>query len=178
MNNEADCEIANEDKAAYYQVYIEYQGFSNQPQNGIPIEQIPKNTFYSTYIGFNSNQKSYTLFTWNIIRYQDYNSLSIFQNKEEEELRENDIYIGGNIKRFDIFQVDNSYIYKNNYRFVTKFTILHFPNTYEFEYEDYKRKKKFILTPIANCCSLCITLYNVLVFLFGYLYSNYLIISK
>ena len=182
-NNETDCEIDEKDKAAYYQIYYEYQGFVIKPQNEKPIEQIPKNTFQSNYIAFNANLKTYNLLTWNIIRYRDYPGFNFFRkDDEEEEIMENNIHVGGKIKKYDTFFLDNNYIHKENYRFITKFSIIHFPNTYEFEYEDYKRKEKKIVDIFPAIFSLSISVFNGFVFIFSFLYAqsfdNYKIIEN
>lgn len=172
-NNETDCEINEKDKAAYYQLYYEYQGFSIKPQNKKPIEQIPKNSFHSNYIAFNANLKTYNLLTWNIIRYRDYPGFDFFRkDDEEDEIMENNIHVGGKIKKFETFFLDNNYIYKENYRFLTKFSIIHFPNTYEFEYEDYKRKEKKILDIFPAVFSLSISIFRGIVFFFSFLYAE------
>ena len=177
-NNITECEVDYSDRESYYKLSMQYQGFEIDPQSKIPINKIPDNKFYSRDINFSPETKIGAFYRRIVKRIEDNKGLShfldLFKEKEEEEIKEKDIFIGG---EFEIFQtVLYSRIATLNIpgtRLMMTFDVFHFGrNTNIFFYEDYKRKEKSILDIYANIFSLWITIYRLFIFLFSYLYSQ------
>ena len=176
--NKTSCEVANKDRANFFQFVIRYQGFDFEPQSEIPVNQLPKNVFNAMAFVFNSEIKLRQIIEWTITRYEDNKGLfqlfDYFREKEPENIRENNILIGGRFEDFEtlIISSNTQYIGMNNTKLLLSFQSLNLNHTNTVFYHDYKRKKKSILDCYANIFSLWIYLYKVFTFLFLQLYSK------
>ena len=174
-NNETDCEVEEEDYKSYYQLIFWHNGFAIRPQEEIPI--FKKDTFNADAIAFNPDIQFYLFYQWDIIRYEDSKGLlqlfDIFKEKEGYNTKENDIYIGGKLKKHYSFLISqDSYSVDRHYRLLFRFNVLGPHNSNTFLYEDFKRKKKSFLDSIANIFSLWMSLYNGISFIFEMVYSK------
>ena len=173
--NQTDCYILPEDISPLYLLTIQYDDFSVDPQNDIPIKRIKNEYKVEPYV-FNSDIELRALFRWNIIRYENTKGLfDIFDKKEENDIiREKDLYIGGYYQRYDtnIIIGESAYNPVENTKLMLMLDTIGLTISYNFLYEDYLRKKNSILDSFANIFSLWISSYNLLSFLFSKLYSK------
>ena len=165
----------------FYQIALIYSGYKINHQNETsPLEQklIPNMYFISPF------EDKYTYFcgNWKNIIYKDEKGLlGTFEN-----------LLGNNNDYYGIEYI-NSFIYTPDKSEQIKkieeqgnIKTLAIISTYFFEFENYidnySRKKKSIWTSFANICSLSLTIYNGLNFVFYWIYSknfdNYKIIEK
>ena len=177
-NNITECEVDASDRDAYYKLVMQYQGFEINPQNENPVNKIPDGKFYLRYINFNPETKIGAFYRWKIKRVEDNKGLShfldLFKEKEDEEIKEKDIFVGGEFENFQtVLYSRTTTLNIKSTRLMMIFDVVHIgKGTNIFIYEDYKRKEKSILDIYANIFSLWITLYRLFIFLFSYLYSQ------
>jgi hypothetical protein len=181
--SEINCEVEGEDRSVLYNLKIEYQGYLINPYNNTPILKLSKDSFHSIGFNFNPDIKLRTFFKWNIIRFEDSKYLlkfvfdkikDIFFNAEKEDdiIKEKDIYIGGNLKGDDTIIISKlTYIpHLNHTRLMFMFES---KNNYDkFLYDDYIRKENYLLDVLADVFALLLSFYNILSFLFYLLYSQ------
>ena len=149
-------------------MYIEYQGFNINFQNEIPIEQFDENNFHRTFITFNPGLMSINCYKWKIIRCEDNNN----SPKDKDLLKEEDLFIGGNIDDFKtIYLTKDPYQIKNKI-FMTGFNINNLITSNTILFEDYKRKGIGYFDNFPDIFALWITTYNVFTFIFYKLYST------
>ena len=181
--SQMSCEVDDEDISLLYNLKIEYQGYYINPYNKTPILRLSNDSFVSIVFYFNPDIKLRTLFKWNIIRFEDSKWLlklmfdkikDIFFNtkKEDDMIKEKDIYIGGNLKADDTMIISKTsyYVPKKNSRLM--FVFESNDNNNIFLYEDYIRKENYLLDVLADIFALLISFYNILSFLFYYLFSQ------
>ena len=172
-SNQTDCEIAAEDTSVLYLLTVQYDEFYTDPQSDIPIKRIENKIKVEPFV-FNSAVKLRALFRWNIIRYENTKGLfDIFEKKEENDiLKENNIYIGGYYQRYDTNILNDETTYVPSTRVMLMLDTIGLTISYNFFYEDFKRKRKSILDNLANIFSIWISLYNLFSFLFSTIYSK------
>ena len=177
--NRTACEIEDKDKTTYiFQFVVRYQGFAFLPQRADPIVQLSDNLFHSISQAFNSDIKLRNLFRWTITRYEDSKGLSqifdYFKEEEPENVKENNIFIGGSFENFDTMIIDKNtgFSQRENTKLLLIFDSIDLNRTNNVLYKDYKRKPKSILDCFANIFSLWISLYNGFTFIFLKLYSK------
>ena len=190
--NSNNCEIEHEDISVSYQLKFFYQNFLIDPQNEKPIIKSEKNDLGGNYVTFSPDIKMRQSLIWNIVRCEDNKGLfdifkkEVFENfinddeeqkqkkRESDKLRENDIYIGGKLGRYETIFYSKYTIPSKwpNSSFVMDFNIRSTGHTSFIIYEDYKRKKISFFDNIPDIFALWISLYNALTFLFSKLYST------
>ena len=184
--NKTGCEIEQKDEMLFYSLQMHYLGFSFEPQKENPIEQ---NVRYSVDHPFSSYIKLRKRIRWIITRYEDnkglYQLFDIFGDKEEENIKEKGIFIGGKFEEFDSMIISKYSSYKpmeKDTKLLLIFDSININAINHVLYNDYKRKEKSLLDVYANIFSLWITIYNLFTFLFSKLYSKsfdkYKIIEK
>ena len=173
-----DYEVDSIDRDVFYDLNIYYQGFYIAPQNDIPIKKgkFDEENFSSSYISFSPDTKLYQTFRWTVTRFEDINGIkqlfnNIFKGQESNEIKENDLYIGGHFQRYEKSIISNNANFKGN-RLMLRFYVMGTGHTNYFLYEDYKREKKSILDYLANIFSLCNSLYQIISFVYTKIYSN------
>ena len=176
------CEVENKDDSLYFYLIIQYQGYYINPYDDTPIIKLPNNSFHSVLFPFNSDIKLRALFKWTIIRFEDTKGIfklfvdyfsNLFYNniKEDNEIKENDIYIGGKLKGDDTMIIDK-YSYYTLLKNSTLLFLFDSSNNNIFLYEDYIRKENTMLDILADVFSLLISFYNFISFIFFNLYSK------
>ena len=179
--NKTACEIEDKDKVTYiFQFIISYQGFYYRPQSSLPVHQLFDNDFHLVGHIFNPDIKLRKLIRWTITRYEDNRGLwqifDYFKEEEPENIKENNIFIGGSFENVDTMIIDKNTHFvprKNNTQLLFMFQSMKLEPTYNLVlYKDYKRKSKSILDCYANIFSLWISLYNGFTFIFLKLYSK------
>ena len=177
--NRTACEIEYKDKTTYiFQFVVSYQGFAFLPQRADPLVQLSDNLFHSISQAFNSDIKLRNRFRWTITRYEDNKGLSqifdYFKEEEPENVKENNIFIGGSFENFDTMIIDKNtgVSQRENTKLLLIFDSIDLNRTNIVLYKDYKRKPKSILDCFANIFSLWISLYNGFTFIFLKLYSK------
>ena len=174
INNEQNCEIDKKDNRIFYKLVLGHNTFDIDPQSDIPIKRSDHARWYE--FTFNPDIKLIITGKWTIIRYENIKGFfDIFKNKtENDDIKEDDIYIGGKYQNFDKDILDDglSAIYKNDTRYLMRFEISNVNMSNIILYEDYKRKKNSILDVLADVFSLWISLYNGFSFLITKLYSK------
>ena len=161
----------------YYNLIIYYQGFYIDPQgreNAIELSQ--KGSFFSKVVYISPDIKQMTSFRWSIVRCEDEKSLfqSFNTQNEQENIKENNIYIGGKFQRY-ISRIEdkNTYIKDvSDCRYMYEFIIRSIDYTNVILYEDYKRKAKSFLDVLPDVFSLWTSLYNFLSLIFSKFYSK------
>ena len=178
LENETYCEIDNNDKKAFYQLILYYQGFLINPWNTTPITKLDDNDFNSINFLFNPDFKLEESFKWIIIRMEETKGISrifdIFKEEEEDNVKENDIYIGGKIEKYtkDIYSTNSEFISVKNTRFMMRLYIFGTKRINGVKYEDYVRRETSLLDVYAKAFSLWMSFYSGLSFLFSKLYSK------
>ena len=175
--NETNCEVDEKDFSPFYYLTIGYQGFRINFRGSNPITQLEKNEFHTNFITFNPNLIYSNDFIWKIIRCEDYKPLDVLfeylsNGKEDDEIREKNIFIGGKLEISDksILSKDPNNI--KGYRLMMDFTVSNANNTNAFLYEDYKRKEIGYFDNFPDIFALWITVYNIFTFLFTKIYST------
>ena len=178
--NKTACEIEEKDKSTYIFIFkIQYQGFFFLPQNNVPVIQLQGNNFHSVDHAFNPDVKLRKVIRWTITRYEDNKGLSqifdYFKEKEPENIKENNVFIGGSFEDDDTIIIDKNTFFKprKNTKLLLVVESVKLGPTYNLVlYKDFKRKSKSILDCYANIFSIWISLYNLFTFLFLKLYSK------
>ena len=173
-----DCEVDNKDRDVLYYLNIYYQGFYIAPQNDIPIKKrvFDEKHFSSSYISFNPDTKLHQNFMWIVTRFEDAKGIkeffhNIFKGQEADNIKENDLYIGGHFQR-DENRIVSKGTNVNGNRLMLRFYVIGTRYTNYFLYEDYKRKENSILDYLADIFSLCNSLYQLISFVYTRIYSN------
>ena len=178
LENETYCDIDEKDKRAFYQLLIYYQGFLVNPRSTIPIIKQGKNIFHNDIFNFNQDFIFDESFKWKIIRVEETKGISrlfdIFKEEEEEDIKENDIYIGGRLEKYykDIYSSDSGYSLVKNTRLMTNIYIYGTKRINAYNCENYVRKETSLLDVYAKVFSLWMSLYSGISFLFSKLYSK------
>ena len=177
--NKTTCEVESKDLHMIYTLKVHYQGFNYEPQEEIPIKQLPDNIFNEIEFVFNSDVKLRTIFRWVITRYEDNKGFiqlfDIFKEKEgNNNIKENDIFIGGEFEEYNTMIINKETFYRRMYntRLMLILDSLGIKNRNAILYKDFKRKGKSILVCFANIFSLWISLYHFFISLFALLYSK------
>lgn len=166
LENETYCDIDEKDKRAFYQLLIYYQGFLVNPRSTIPIIKQGKNIFHNDIFYFNSDFIFDESFKWKIIRVEETKGISrlfdIFKEEEEEDIKENDIYIGGRLEKYykDIYSSDSGYSLVKNTRLMTNIYIYGTKRINAYNCENYVRKETSLLDVYAKVFSLWMSLYS------------------
>ena len=176
--NESFCEIREEDKSNsnFYQLMLIYNGSLLDHQNSeSPIKEcILHHTFHFVF----NEEIRVSYLNWKTIKYiEEEGILGIFGNS-------NDVY-GGYFAEENSFIMGKDNIININGTYYRHFIIIK-PSIQilgkKSYYELYSRRRKNIFDPIANICSLTLTIYNCFAFIFCGYYSNnfdnYKIIEK
>ena len=175
--SQTNCSILQEDVSTLYLLTVQYDDFLVDPQSDIPIKKNEDQMNVEPYV-FNGDIELRALLRWNIIRYEDTKGLfDIFEKNEENDIiKEKDIHIGGYYQRYDTNIINNEAkdipIVKSGSKLLLLLDTIGLTISYDFLYEDYKRKKNSILDSLANIFSLWISSYNLISFLFSKLYSK------
>ena len=189
--NSSNCELRDKDEdgeADYnhtniinlYDLLITYKGYYCDHQN--PDSPIKREKDYEEFPFSITDHIDYYRFNWKIIKYEEETSISgMLKNTYEyyggEFTRPNKFSIPSN--KYWFIKIINSKGKTEYYKMVAAFVF--WQNNFGY-YDLYSRDRISILDPLANTCSLIMTLYGVLTFIFCGFYSNsfdnYKIIEK
>jgi hypothetical protein len=120
--------------------------------------------------------KLYQSFSWIVTRFEDVKGIkqlfhNIFKDQESDEIKENDLYIGGHFQR-DENRIVSKGTNVNGNRLMLRFYVIGTRYRNYFLYEDYKRKENSILDYLADIFSLSNSLYQIISFVYTRIYSN------
>ena len=176
--NEINCELREEDMNEgilnIYFLQFDYNGFYCDHQNpDSPIQQGEDSEAFTFSI---TDYMDIYMINWKVVKYEEETSLSGMFSKTYK-------YYGGEfttLEKMSIPSKDLVYPFGNEYyKMVAGVSFLKSSLGY---FDLYSRDKISILDPLANTCSLIMTLYRVLTFIFCGFYSNsfdnYKIIEK
>ena len=163
--NNYDCSLGEIDDSSIYVFYLNYTGFKTEHQdNELPLQKYMFEFFY-----FNSNgQIVEFLQKWKTIKYT-------------EDLKE---YYGGVIMNdkmviMDISEGVKNTLFENGKRLLC---IIRIEYPWINYIDNYTRSKRTIIDVFGDICSLCLTIYNAMIFGYSFLYArnydNYTIIEK
>ena len=149
-----------------YDLNINFLGYYCDHQN--PVSPIMREQDYETFLFSINNNIDYYKFNWEIIKYEEEKSFSgLFGGPN--------IYYGGFFTRSIQYSVpeEGPIEYpRNSGEYYKVVTVLQFERKNFAYYENYIREKISIFDAIANICSLIITIYGIITFIFCGFYSN------
>ena len=178
-DDDKECKIREKDKLNklynMHTIYLNYTGYKLDHQNA---ESPLKKEYFIEEIYFSlKRETNFYLLKWKTIKYsEDRGIMKIFGNS-------NDIY-GGEFKNHEALNADGDAVIKDYLKkgLLPLFILTVNHDEMNNEYDIYTRKKIEIIEPIANICSLSITIYNGFSLIFYKIYSinfdNYKIIDK
>ena len=160
--------VDNSDYLNIYNLYLDFNGYYCDHQN--PDSPIKREVDYKSFPFSISDRIDYYTFNWKIIEYEEENSFSSI-------LKNNKIVYGGKFIVSDKFSIPlnkDKPIFKkdDNGTFYKIVSVMEFiPERFGY-YDNYKRTRISIFDSIANICSLIISSYGILTFIFCGFYSN------
>ena len=172
-SNETFCDLKYEDKENQlfnlFELRLIFNGYYCDHQN--PDSPIKREIDYQVFPFSITNHIEYYRFHWKIIKYKEETSISgMFRRTDESN--------GGFIYKPDRYYMPlkNESIYNKTVGNITEYYhlvsyIVFDKNNFGY-FDNYSRDKISIFDPIANICSLIITLYGIITFIFCGFYSN------
>ena len=178
-SNETDCSFRGDDKDKesspfnIFDLVFEYMGYSCDHQNpDSPIKRHKE--YYEFHFPIISNTIELFQFNWKTIKYEEESSLSGMFRRTDE-------YYGGKFYNHDKYSLpleegafplipkteDN----QTDYYLLVSGAEFNDRNNFGY-FDNYSRDRISIFDPIANICSLIITLYGIITFVFCSFYSN------
>ena len=173
ITEKIDCKLRDDDIDEYNSdlfylndLKINFTGFYNDHQN--PKSPLKRGADYENFLFTINGNIDYYKFNWKIIKYEEEKSFSgIFGGPN--------IFYGGYFTRSTYFSIPEQPPFEHPKRsgdYYKLVSVLHFEKNNFAYYETYVREKVSIFDAIANICSLIITLYGIITFIFCQFYSN------
>ena len=173
-SNETFCELRDEDKGnQIFNIFyfgFTFNGYYCDHQN--PDSPIKREIDYQEFPFSITDRVEYYMFHWKNIKYEEENSFSgMFRKKDE--------YYGGyfyNPERY-YMPLKNEPLFKKKIDgniteyYALESYIIFDKNNFGY-FDNYSRDRISIFDPIANICSLIITIYGIITFVFCSFYSN------
>ena len=146
-----------------YKLKISFTGYYCDHQN--PISPINREEDHQDFLFSINNNIDYYRFNWKIIKYEEEKSMAgLFGSPN--------VYYGGYISGVNLYSVPEQDPIQIEGVYYKEVAVMQFDRKNWAYYEKYLRNKISIFDAIAKICSLIITLYGVLTFIFCGFYSN------
>ena len=160
---EEDIDQSSSDFFNLYNLKISFLGYYCDHQN--PISPIMRELDYEDFSFSINNNIDYYRFNWEIMKYQEEKSMAgLFGGPN--------VYYGGFLTRKTLYSVPEQDPIQYEGEYYKEVAVLKFDRRNYAYYEKYFRDKISIFDAIANMCSLIITLYGIITFIFCGFYSN------